>query len=35
MLQEQKDMDKIKYRGMIYDQYYAIFGNAEIRVRSG
>ena len=35
VLHKKKPGDKNNYRGMIYDQYYAIFGNAEIRVKSG
>lgn len=34
-LMKKKAGDKTVYRGMIYDQYYAIFGNAEIRVKTG
>ena len=34
-LHKKKPGDKNNFRGMIYDQYYAIYGNAEIRVKTG
>jgi hypothetical protein len=35
MQKKQNDSSKINYRGMTYDSYYAVFGNAEMRIRTG
>lgn len=34
-LQERKNATDRVYRGMVYDKYFIIFGNSEIRVKSG
>jgi hypothetical protein len=34
-LMEKNDNSKIIYRGMTYDAYYVVFGNAEMRIRTG
>ena len=34
-LYKKKQNDKVTYRGMTYDQYYIIYGNAEIRIKAG
>jgi len=34
-LHKKKPNDKMIYRGMTYDQYYIIYGNAEIRIKTG
>lgn len=35
LLEKNKGNSKINYRGMTYDAYYVVFGNAEMRIRAG
>ena len=34
-LNQKQPNGKITFRGMIYDTYYMIYGNAEIRIKQG
>lgn len=35
LMEKKNDNSKINYRGMTYDPYYIVFGNAEMRIRTG
>lgn len=35
LMVKKNDNSKINYRGMTYDPYYVVFGNAEMRIRTG
>lgn len=35
LLEKTNESSKINYRGMSYDSYYVVFGNAEMRIRTG
>lgn len=32
---KKKQVDKVTPKGMTYDQFYIIYGNAEIRIKTG